>query len=212
MDYKDKINVLMKFWGRTETTRIKDSLFFGWKFQNMEEYLDILGKYYGISDMKQHMMKEVQEILDSEHKYHEYNGEKCDINIDLIDWNLENYPVTIEYGGYGGKPTMKFKYYYNSDLDVPKDWMDQTIIEILEQVDDHQDPIKFIKDEMTTYIFDAYDDSFTFPKIYKALKYIRKKYGLGNNIESGFRDYSEIERLIDRYSDIAVSKLPTLTK
>ena len=97
-----------------------------------------------------------------------------------------------------------FKYDYNSDWDVPKDWMDQTIIEILEQVDDHQDPIKFIKDEMTTYIFDAYDDSCTFPKIYKALKYIRKKY----NRSSNYRVFSDLfdNKIISYHLFLAVLK------
>ena len=33
MDYKDKIDVLMKFWRRKGSPNAKDTLFFGWKFK-----------------------------------------------------------------------------------------------------------------------------------------------------------------------------------
>jgi hypothetical protein len=70
--------------------------------------------------------------------------------------------------------------------------------------------LKFIKDEISRLLYEAYDDedSCTFVKIYKATKYIRQKYGFISNIESGFYDYSEMDRLVDRYVDIVISKLP----
>jgi hypothetical protein len=69
---------------------------------------------------------------------------------------------------------------------------------------------KFIRDEISRLLYEVYDDedSCTFVKIYKATRYIRQKYGFISNIESSFYDYSEINRLVDRYTDIAISKLP----
>jgi hypothetical protein len=209
MDYKDKIDVLMKFWRRTGSPNAKDTLFFGWKFKNNQEYMDALSKYYGVEDLRTQMISEIDDILKSE-----IDG--CDIKVDLVGWNIEDYPMTIPYDGYGGKSTMKFKYEYDSNWEVPKDWMDQTIIEVLEDAtasyrkDMKITTEKFIKDEISRLLYEAYDDedSCTFVKIYKATKYIRQKYGFISNIESGFYDYSEMDRLVDRYVDIVISKLP----
>jgi hypothetical protein len=209
MDYKDKIDVLMKFWRRKGSPNAKDTLFFGWKFKNNQEYMDALSKYYGVEDLRTQMISEIDDILKSE-----IDG--CDIKVDLVGWNIEDYPMTIPYDGYGGKSTMKFKYEYDSNWEVPKDWMDQTIIEVLEDAtasyrkDMKITTEKFIKDEISRLLYEAYDDedSCTFVKIYKATKYIRQKYGFISNIESGFYDYSEMDRLVDRYVDIVISKLP----
>jgi hypothetical protein len=209
MDYKDKIDVLMKFWRRKGSPNAKDTLFFGWKFKNNQEYMDALSKYYGVKDLRTQMISEIDDILKSE-----IDG--CDIKVDLVGWNIEDYPMTIPYDGYGGKSTMKFKYEYDSNWEVPKDWMDQTIIEVLEDAtasyrkDMKITTEKFIKDEISRLLYEAYDDedSCTFVKIYKATKYIRQKYGFISNIESGFYDYSEMDRLVDRYVDIVISKLP----
>jgi hypothetical protein len=209
MDYKDKIDVLMKFWRRTGSPNAKDTLFFGWRFKNNQEYMDALSKYYGVKDLRTQMISEIDDILKSE-----IDG--CDIKVDLVGWNIEDYPMTIPYDGYGGKSTMKFKYEYDSNWEVPKDWMDQTIIEVLEDAtasyrkDMKITTEKFIKDEISRLLYEAYDDedSCTFVKIYKATKYIRQKYGFISNIESGFYDYSEMDRLVDRYVDIVISKLP----
>ena len=209
MDYKDKIDVLMKFWRRTGSPNAKDTLFFGWRFKNNQEYMDALSKYYGVEDLRTKMISEIDDILKSE-----IDG--CDIKVDLVGWNIEDYPMTIPYDGYGGKSTMKFKYEYDSNWEVPKDWMDQTIIEVLEDAtasyrkDMKITTEKFIKDEISRLLYEAYDDedSCTFVKIYKATKYIRQKYGFISNIESGFYDYSEMDRLVDRYVDIVISKLP----
>lgn len=209
MDYKDKIDVLMKFWRRTGSPNAKDTLFFGWRFKNNQEYMDALSKYYGVEDLRTQMISEIDDILKSE-----IDG--CDIKVDLVGWNIEDYPMTIPYDGYGGKSTMKFKYEYDSNWEVPKDWMDQTIIEVLEDAtasyrkDMKITTEKFIKDEISRLLYEAYDDedSCTFVKIYKATKYIRQKYGFISNIESGFYDYSEMDRLVDRYVDIVISKLP----
>ena len=209
MDYKDKIDVLMKFWRRTGSPNAKDTLFFGWKFKNNQEYMDALSKYYGVKDLRTQMISEIDDILKSE-----IDG--CDIKVDLVGWNIEDYPMTIPYDGYGGKSTMKFKYEYDSNWEVPKDWMDQTIIEVLEDATASYrknmkvTTEKFIKDEISRLLYEAYDDedSCTFVKIYKATKYIRQKYGFISNIESGFYDYSEMDRLVDRYVDIVISKLP----
>jgi len=209
MDYKDKIDVLMKFWRRKGSPNAKDTLFFGWKFKNNQEYMDALSKYYGVKDLRTQMISEIDDILKSE-----IDG--CDIKVDLVGWNIEDYPMTIPYDGYGGKSTMKFKYEYDSNWEVPKDWMDQTIIEVLEDATASYrknmkvTTEKFIKDEISRLLYEAYDDedSCTFVKIYKATKYIRQKYGFISNIESGFYDYSEMDRLVDRYVDIVISKLP----
>jgi hypothetical protein len=209
MDYKDKIDVLMKFWRRTGSPNAKDTLFFGWRFKNNQEYMDALSKYYGVKDLRTQMISEIDDILKSE-----IDG--CDIKVDLVGWNIEDYPMTIPYDGYGGKSTMKFKYEYDSNWEVPKDWMDQTIIEVLEDATASYrknmkvTTEKFIKDEISRLLYEAYDDedSCTFVKIYKATKYIRQKYGFISNIESGFYDYSEMDRLVDRYVDIVISKLP----
>ena len=209
MDYKDKIDVLMKFWRRKGSPNAKDTLFFGWKFKNNQEYMDALSKYYGVEDLRTQMISEIDDILKSE-----IDG--CDIKVDLVGWNIEDHPMTIPYDGYGGKSTMKFKYEYDSNWEVPKDWMDQTIIEVLEDAtasyrkDMKITTEKFIKDEISRLLYEAYDDedSCTFVKIYKATKYIRQKYGFISNIESGFYDYSEMDRLVDRYVDIVISKLP----
>jgi hypothetical protein len=209
MDYKDKIDVLMKFWRRKGSPNAKDTLFFGWKFKNNQEYMDALSKYYGVEDLRTQMISEIDDILKSE-----IDG--CDIKVDLVGWNIEDYPMTIPYDGYGGKSTMKFKYEYDSNWEVPKDWMDQTIIEVLEDATASYrknmkvTTEKFIKDEISRLLYEAYDDedSCTFVKIYKATKYIRQKYGFISNIESGFYDYSEMDRLVDRYVDIVISKLP----
>ena len=209
MDYKDKIDVLMKFWRRKGSPNAKDTLFFGWRFKNNQEYMDALSKYYGVEDLRTQMISEIDDILKSE-----IDG--CDIKVDLVGWNIEDYPMTIPYDGYGGKSTMKFKYEYDSNWEVPKDWMDQTIIEVLEDATASYrknmkvTTEKFIKDEISRLLYEAYDDedSCTFVKIYKATKYIRQKYGFISNIESGFYDYSEMDRLVDRYVDIVISKLP----
>jgi len=209
MDYKDKIDVLMKFWRRKGSPNAKDTLFFGWRFKNNQEYMDALSKYYGVKDLRTQMISEIDDILKSE-----IDG--CDIKVDLVGWNIEDYPMTIPYDGYGGKSTMKFKYEYDSNWEVPKDWMDQTIIEVLEDATASYrknmkvTTEKFIKDEISRLLYEAYDDedSCTFVKIYKATKYIRQKYGFISNIESGFYDYSEMDRLVDRYVDIVISKLP----
>jgi len=171
--------------------------------------MDALSKYYGVKDLRTQMISEIDDILKSE-----IDG--CDIKVDLVGWNIEDYPMTIPYDGYGGKSTMKFKYEYDSNWEVPKDWMDQTIIEVLEDATASYrknmkvTTEKFIKDEISRLLYEAYDDedSCTFVKIYKATKYIRQKYGFISNIESGFYDYSEMDRLVDRYVDIVISKLP----
>ena len=209
MDYKDKIDVLMKFWGRKGSPNAKDTLFFGWKFKNNQEYMDALSKYYGVEDLRTQMISEINDILRD-------GIDGCDVIVDLVGWNIEDYPMTIPYDGYGGKSVMKFKYEYDSNWEVPKDWMDQTIIEVLEDAtasyrkDMKITTEKFIKDEISRLLYEAYDDedSCTFVKIYKATKYIRQKYGFISNIESGFYDYSEMDRLVDRYVDIVISKLP----
>ena len=211
MDYKDKIDVLMKFWRRKGSPNAKDTLFFGWKFENNQEYMDALSKYYGVEDLRTQMISEIDDILRD-------GIDGCDVIVDLVGWNIEDYPMTIPYNGYGGKSVMKFKYEYDSNWEVPKDWMDQTIIEVLEDatasyrkgMKRKRTTEKFIKDEISRLLYEAYDDedSCTFVKIYKATKYIRQKYGFISNIESSFYDYSEIDRLIDRYTDIVISKLP----
>jgi len=209
MDYKDKIDVLMKFWRRTGSPNAKDTLFFGWRFKNNQEYMDALSKYYGVEDLRTQMISEINDILRD-------GIDGCDVIVDLVGWNIEDYPMTIPYDGYGGKSTMKFKYEYDSNWEVPKDWMDQTIIEVLEDATASYrknmkvTTEKFIKDEISRLLYEAYDDedSCTFVKIYKATKYIRQKYGFISNIESGFYDYSEMDRLVDRYVDIVISKLP----
>ena len=206
MEYKDKIATLLKFWRRTEKPKIKDSLFFGWKFKNNKEYMEVLSKYYGVEDIRTQMISEIDEILKSK-----IDG--CKIKVDLIGWNIEDYPMTVAYEGYGGKSVMKFKYEYDSNWDIPEDWMDQTIIEVVEDAKagyKEEEMEKFIKDEISRLLYEAYDDedTCTFVKIYKATKYIRQKYGFISNIESGFYDYSEMDRIIDRYTDIAISKLP----
>lgn len=213
MDYKDKIDVLMKFWRRKGSPNAKDTLFFGWKFKNNQEYMDALSKYYGVEDLRTQMISEINDILRDGTVLLSYG---CDVIVDLVGWNIEDYPMTIPYNGYGGKSVMKFKYEYDSNWEVPKDWMDQTIIEVLEDAtasyrkDMKITTEKFIKDEISRLLYEAYDDedSCTFVKIYKATKYIRQKYGFISNIESSFYDYSEIDRLIDRYTDIVISKLP----
>jgi len=209
MDYKDKIDVLMKFWRRKGSPNAKDTLFFGWKFKNNQEYMDALSKFYGVEDLRTQMISEINDILRD-------GIDGCDVIVDLIGWNIEDYPMTIPYDGYGGKSVMKFKYEYDLNWEVPKDWMDQTIIEVLEDAtasyrkDMKITTEKFIKDEISRLLYEAYDDedSCTFVKIYKATKYIRQKYGFISNIESSFYDYSEIDRLIDRYTNIVISKLP----
>ena len=208
MDYKDKIDVLMKFWRRKGSPNAKDTLFFGWKFKNNQEYMDALSKYYGVEDLRTQMISEINDILRD-------GIDGCDVIVDLVGWNIEDYPMTIPYNGYGGKSVMKFKYEYDLNWEVPKDWMDQTIIEVLEDAtasyrkDMKITTEKFIKDEISRLLYEAYDeDSCTFVKIYKATKYIRQKYGFISNIESGFYDYSEMDRLVDRYVDIVISKLP----
>jgi hypothetical protein len=209
MDYKDKIDVLMKFWRRKGSPNAKDTLFFGWKFKNNQEYMDALSKYYGVEDLRTQMISEIDDILRD-------GIDGCDVIVDLVGWNIEDYPMTIPYDGYGGKSVMKFKYEYDLNWEVPKDWMDQTIIEVLEDAtasyrkDMKITTEKFIKDEISRLLYEAYDDedSCTFVKIYKATKYIRQKYGFISNIESGFYDYSEMDRLVDRYVDIVISKLP----
>lgn len=211
MDYKDKIDVLMKFWRRKGSPNAKDTLFFGWKFKNNQEYMDALSKYYGVEDLRTQMISEINDILRD-------GIDGCDVIVDLVGWNIEDYPMTIPYEGYGGKSVMKFKYEYDSNWEVPKDWMDQTIIEVLEDatasyregMKRKRTTEKFIKDEISRLLYEAYDDedSCTFVKIYKATKYIRQKYGFISNIESGFYDYSEMDRLVDRYVDIVISKLP----
>jgi len=209
MDYKDKIDVLMKFWRRKGSPNAKDTLFFGWKFKNNQEYMDALSKYYGVEDLRTQMISEINDILRD-------GIDGCDVIVDLVGWNIEDYPMTIPYDGYGGKSVMKFKYEYDLNWEAPKDWMDQTIIEVLEDAtasyrkDMKITTEKFIKDEISRLLYEAYDDedSCTFVKIYKATKYIRQKYGFISNIESSFYDYSEIDRLIDRYTDIVISKLP----
>ena len=209
MDYKDKIDVLMKFWRRKGSPNAKDTLFFGWKFENNQEYMDALSKYYGVEDLRTQMISEINDILRD-------GIDGCDVIVDLVGWNIEDYPMTIPYNGYGGKSVMKFKYEYDSNWEVPKDWMDQTIIEVLEDATASYrknmkvTTEKFIKDEISRLLYEAYDDedSCTFVKIYKATKYIRQKYGFISNIESGFYDYSEMDRLVDRYVDIVISKLP----
>ena len=218
MDYKDKIDVLMKFWRRKGSPNAKDTLFFGWKFKNNQEYMDALSKYYGVKDLRTQMISEINDILRD-------GIDGCDVIVDLVGWNIEDYSMTIPYEGYGGKSIMKFKYEYDSNWEVPKGWMDQTIIEVLEDATEQFQPHnlpsqyrkdmkikteKFIYDEIHRLLYEAYDDedSCTFVKIYKATKYIRQKYGFISNIESSFYDYSEIDRLVDRYTDIAISKLP----
>ena len=209
MDYKDKIDVLMKFWRRKGSPNAKDTLFFGWKFENNQEYMDALSKYYGVEDLRTQMISEINDILRD-------RIDGCDVIVDLVGWNIEDYPMTIPYDGYGGKSTMKFKYEYDSNWEVPKDWMDQTIIEVLEDATASYrknmkvTTEKFIKDEISRLLYEAYDDedSCTFVKIYKATRYIRQKYGFISNIESGFYDYSEMDRLVDRYTNIVISKLP----
>ena len=81
MDYKDKIDVLMKFWDKKGNPKAKDTLYFGWKFQNNQEYLNALSKYYGVGDMKRHMLNEIKEIL--------VGDDLCDRNIELVGWNIE---------------------------------------------------------------------------------------------------------------------------
>ena len=209
MDYKDKIDVLMKFWRRKGSPNAKDTLFFGWKFENNQEYMDALSKYYGVEDLRTQMISEINDILRD-------GIDGCDVIVDLVGWNIEDYPMTIPYNGYGGKSVMKFKYEYDSNWEVPKDWMDQTIIEVLEDATASYrknmkvTTEKFIKDEISRLLYEAYDDedSCTFVKIYKATRYIRQKYGFISNIESGFYDYSEMDRLVDRYTNIVISKLP----
>jgi hypothetical protein len=209
MDYKDKIDVLMKFWRRKGSPNAKDTLFFGWKFENNQEYMDALSKYYGVEDLRTQMISEINDILRD-------GIDGCDVIVDLVDWNIEDYPMTIPYNGYGGKSVMKFKYEYDSNWVIPKDWMDQTIIEVAEDAAaDYRKGMKittekFIRDEISRLLYEAYDDedSCTFVKIYKATRYIRQKYGFISNIESGFYDYSEMDRLVDRYTNIVISKLP----
>lgn len=201
MDYNDKIDILMKFWDRKGNPRAKDTLYFGWKFQNNQEYLNALSKYYGVGDIKRHMLDEIKEIL--------VGDDLCDNNIELVGWNIEDYPMTVPYDGYGGKSLMKFKYDYNPNWVLPKEWIDQTVIEAVEESESYDNPFDYIRGEMSRQISDAYDEeSCVFGKIYEADKYIRQKYGFVSNIESGMRDYSKLDELIDYYTDIALSKLP----
>ena len=194
----------MKFWDKKGNPKAKDTLYFGWKFQNNQEYLSALSKYYDVGDMKRHMMDEIKEILVGDRIF-----DLCDRNIELVGWNIEDYPMTVPYDGYGSKSIMQFKYDYNPNWDLPKEWVDQTIIETLEESESYQNPKKYIREEMSRQIYDAYDEeSCAFGKIYEATKYIRYKYGFVSNIESGMRDYSGLDERIDYYTDIALSKLP----
>lgn len=194
MDYNDKIDALLKFWNRTESPRIKDTLFFGWKFENMGQYLDVLGKYYGISDMKQHMINEYNEILK---KY-----DKCESNLALEQWNVEDYPMSVPYNGWGGKPTQHVYYDYDKNWEFPTEWFEQSVEILIDDSEtyssDVEQTLEHIEGEVTTYIYDAYDDICVSEAIDKAHQYIYKKYGLASNMVRGLRDYEILDKISER--------------
>ena len=190
MDYKDKIDVLMKFWGRKGSPNAKDTLFFGWKFKNNQEYMDALSKYYGVKDLRTQMISEIDDILKSE-----IDG--CDIKVDLVGWNIEDYPMTIPYDGYGGKSVMKFKYEYDSNWEFPTEWFEQSVeilIDVLPKTLPHQYVEKtmkihirrgFSKDEISRLLYEAHDDEYLCTYVNQLIKptqYINKKYGLASNM------------------------------
>ena len=199
MDYNDKIETLLKFWSRTGSPSIKDSLFFGWKFENMTQYLDVLGKYYGINDMKQHMINEYNEILQ---KY-----DKCESNLALEQWNIEDYPMSIPYNGWGGKPTQHVYYDYDENWEFPTEWFEQSVEILIDDSEtyssDVEKTLEHIESEVKNYIYDAYDDVCVHEAINKAHRYIWKKYGMSSNMITGLRDYTILDKIAEREAEDA---------
>lgn len=203
MDYKDKIDVLFMFWDRKGNPRPKDTLYFGWKFKDCNQYLDALAKYYHVDDMKQHMLSEIENILTNS----EYD--KCDISMKLVSWNVENTPMSIFYDGYGMKPIMKFRHIFNPKWSIPKDFMKHVIDNVRKDIKYFSNPKfarEFADDAIALYINEMYNNTCVNSIISKVTDYIYEKYGFLSNINSKLIDDTQLEGLIDYYTNIVLSK------
>jgi len=203
MDYKDKIDVLLMFWDRKGNPRPKDTLYFGWKFKNCKQYLDVLAKYYHVDDMKQHMISEIENILNNS----EYD--ECNISMKLVSWNVENTPMSIFYDDYGMKPIMEFRHIYNPKWSIPKNKIKQVIDSVRKDVKYFNNPKfarEFADDAIALYIYQIYNDTCVNSIISEVTDYIYEKYGFLSNINSKILDETQINELIEYYTNIVLSK------
>ena len=148
------------------------------------------------------MINEYNEILQ---KY-----DKCESNLALEQWNIEDYPMSVPYNGWGGKPTQHVYFDYDENWEFPTEWFEQSVEILIDDSEtyssDVEKTLEHIEREVKNYIFEAYDDVCVQEAINKAHRYIWKKYGLSSNMITGLRDYTILDKIAEREAEKAKNR------
>jgi len=149
---------------------IKNVKYLAQKFSTWEEYYTLLAKYFeiqgGVNGLKQHIINESNEMLSSENS-------KCDgvvirmYNIDL-EKEMTSTARMFDAQSYG-IGTNRISYFAYTE---PKDWK-------------CPEPIDEFSPEPSQYYSDAecFDGECLEEAVFNVTKHIRKKYGIGLNVE-----------------------------
>ena len=141
------------------------SKYFSESFSTWEEYYKLLAKYYkikgGVDGLKSHIIDEANQMLSS-------NNSPCEgVTIRMYDIGLEERMTSVsamldyQTKGHGSNRYSYFAYTEPEDWECPDELMDNTY----------------------TSTYECFDDKCLYETISNITSYIRKKYGIGLNVE-----------------------------